>query len=301
MTVPKGFTLGGVQLNATVIEQITEFSVDPAIELFINRNGSAYDPTFVAGRSTTPRANFSSNAVAALLDAVGVTGLAIGDATSAKLFFAQLEHRAGIKAGATHFSVAINDGLIIPNSISASHNQEATMAISIAAAYDGTNLPLVLDPIATLPAYASTLQKYTVGGIKLGGTIYDVDSINVQFGISLHEFGRNGIPYTEFMGLKARDTKVTFSTKDLSLINTLTSIGSSQVDAVVFFKKITDLGWRTAPATAEHISISISDCFASPGVMSASQNNLASSSVTLTPKYDGTNAVMVVDTTAAIA
>ena len=240
-----------------------------------------------------------------MLDILG-GALALKITTTCVIYFSKMtETGAGRSSSSDHTTLTINDGLIIPRSISASHDaggggsSEAEMELEIIAEYDGTNNPLIFGT-GSLPAgNGVAVEKVTLGPVKIGSTMYHLQSSNFDFGIKEAVKGQSGGLYPEFVGVESQSPAVSGKSLNLAMQS---PFGDGALAAVIlFFRKITRGAGRTADATEEHISITMAECFLLHGEVAASQGGEATFDFTIHANYDGTNAIAVIDTTAAIA
>jgi hypothetical protein len=102
--------------------------------------------------------------------------------------------------------------------------------------------------------------------------------------------------------IMSRRPSITITSYDVAQINTLgiSGLAQSATDSHVYLRKMTENATRTADATAEHIQFSIDDGRAHVTNIGASQDAPHVASITLTPTYDGSNAIFVINTAVAI-
>ncbi len=102
-----------------------------------------------------------------------------------------------------------------------------------------------------------------------------------------------------------RQPRITIEVPDMDLAADLGIEGTAQgaTDSVIYLRKVDENGARVADdsGTGEHISFTIDAGHIGVKEGSANPNEPATLTLELTPTYDGTNEIFVIDTTAIIA
>ena len=100
-----------------------------------------------------------------------------------------------------------------------------------------------------------------------------------------------------------RQPSITIRTAEALALNTFGLAGTAQgvTDSVVYFRKKDEGGTVVANATEEHISFTVDEGIITVDDVTGPHGDILGSQVVITPTYDGTNAIMAIDTTAAIA
>lgn len=292
------FTNGAAQVNAVTIPLTTQVGMDPMIDVFMNRGSGHVDINFLAQNQRKPRGNFVSQAIKEFLDAIGISGLAID--TTAILWNYKIAENSTRSASTDHEKWTINHGIVIPRRLSVRQGGEATVSADIIAVFDGTNAAIIRGTGSIPSGSQDPASKFTLAKFNWGTTLYDSQSLDIDFGINEIVISANGDTEPTFAAIGDRTIRGTITTHDLSIRNVITPDGD--IDKAIFFlRKIAEGGTRVADATEEHISLTMTEAYAHIGSSTASQNQPATQEVIFTANYDGTNAPLVIDTTAAIA
>lgn len=294
------FTLGAASINGTMLEGIQNHSLNPGIDLYQNRGGGAIDPSFVAGRQMMSVASITATDVADVLTICGGLKPAALSSTAVLWFFKKV-HGAAFSSSSDHVSLTINDGIVVPRRISASHKGEATVELDVLATWDGSNAPYVY-AAASMPASSQVVgSKYTLGPIKLGSSYYQCQSWEIDTNMQIFHDGHSGEPFPRLASVIERDIRATITTRDLALIDTVGETGSSQTSATLWLRKLTRRSLTpVAEATSEHISFVFGSAFAYNGTVRADVGGEATQEIILCSEWNGTDEPCVVDTTAAI-
>lgn len=292
----KAFTIAGIEINGTCYRQLNTISVDPAIEKMINTGGQV-DTVFAAMLRSRPLCKFSSRNMAMFLDVVGPGGLAID--TTFNVYFASLEH-GGTRDYTDCVKATFNDGLLMINRLRASQGQEAEAQFEVYATYDGTNNPVTFATGATCPADSGAVAKYTLGPLKKGSSVLEMQDAEFALAGEVGLYGINGESFDRMACIKNRKPTISGSTLNLEHANTITPLGASDT-VTLFFRKKTNKGNSVADATAEHIKLHAAAAYLTVGSMDGSEGQEAKVQIEAQLVYDGTNDIVAVDTTSAIS
>jgi len=310
--VSKSFTLYAVYIETTdntdqLISGITNCSLDLGLQnVQLGADGAVYD-TFVALMRQQPKFTFTTKMCATALATCGVNGIKIDSDTDdvGMVFYFQQMSEGGTRGGASsNISLTVNEGLLYPVSVSASHGGEAEVTYELMVGYDGTNAPIVVAIDQSLEGTASVSESYTLGPVNINGTNMEgIQNANINFGINAMSLGADGSPYDTFQTIMRVVPSATFSTLDMEAINTL-GIGGlkqSDTDSVFYLRKMSEGGTRVANATEEHISFTVDEGKWDVQNMSAAHGSVGNANIICIPTYDSTNSPFVIDTTAAIS
>lgn len=300
--ITKMYMLGPVVVAAGQVNQIQEYAVDPGIETVAHSSDGQVDNNLVAVLQQSPRFGFTTTAIKRGLDIAGIGGYAV--AASADLYF-QAIAQAGVRSGGTtSFRLRGATGLLIPQTLQASHKQYAklTMALVLISA-DGEAAPFTGTGSVAMPTVTAADQLYTVGPAYLNGTeVEGVQDTTVDFGLDLVVEGGSGSAYPTFVGIKRRQPTITLRTTDPTLLGT-TGYFDAQgaTDSLFYFRKVAVNGTRVPAATAGHIKIAVDDGMFVCRPPGGDTDNPQMNEMVITPTWDGTNDVLAISTAAAIA
>lgn len=304
------FTLAAINLNRdtdVLIGQMVDQNIGLGISRFLEGSDGEVDNRYTAINEQKPMIGFTTTAIAVALAQAGISGVAIDVDTPATLgsleAFFHLLVEGGTRA-ATATKITINEGILIPRTLSASQGGVARFSCEAHATYDGTNDPLVLLASQTLPTVTpGVAELFTLGPVQLNGVaVNGVVDVSIDFGIELIVEGSDGEVWPRFVGIMRRQPIISFTTPDAGLLSTLGITGDAQgaTDSVVYLRKIAEGGTRELDATAEHIKISVDEGMVYVEDASASHGGRYALRCTLLPTFDGTNAVLVISTASAI-
>ena len=310
MAITNMFTLCIINLNRTtdvLLGQMVDQNIGLGISRFLEGSDGEVDNRYVSINEQKPMIGFTTTAIATALGLAGISGVGIDvdvplTLGSLEAFF-QLLVEGGTRA-ATATKLTINEGILIPRSLSASQGAVAKLSMEAHATYDGTNNPIVLLASQTIPTITpGVAELFTLGPVQINGVaVNGVTDLSVEFGIELIVEGSDGEPWPRFVAIMRRSPSISFTTPDAGLLTTLGISGKAQgaTDSVVYFRKIAEGGTRKLDATAEHIKISIDEGIINVEDASASHGSTYGLRCTITPTFDGTAAVLVIDAASAI-
>jgi hypothetical protein len=294
--------------GGAMITGIRDFNVDTAITEALNGSDGLVDPTFVTIDSQMPVISFTSTDIATVLDVIGISGLAIPitvELTDDYLdaFFMSKDEGATNYATSVHTMLTVNKGLIIPRTINASNTPPATISCDVIATYDGTNDPVVIATSQALADGAGMTTNFVCGKVSLNGAaVTSIESITIDFGIKVNPQRGGGDVWPSFVTIWERIPSITFTTTDVSQLNTLTLPGVAQAatDSIVYLRKCSAGGARVANGTSEHISFSIAQGHLQVSTIGGSHGAPLMAQLKITPSDNQSDSILAIDTTAAI-
>lgn len=298
------YTLAAVNCAGTTICGITDDNIETGITLFeIGADGSV-NLKHVGVDTVMPVINFTTMEIAKALDVTGMGGAAIS--SNAVLYLQQCTQDGTRKASTDHVTATIAAGFVQPVSISApSNGGKATMSVAIhARSTDGSTAPIAYATGATYGLTVSESEGFVAGPVSLNGSaLAGVQNTNLDFGVSVGKQTADGEIYPTFLWVQEQKPRITIETLDPTVVNTYGVTGTAQgsSDSVVYLRKVAKNGTRVANATAEHISFTVDDGMIVPTGQSGSHGSPRTGSVDLVPTYDGTAAVIVLDSSVAIS
>ena len=288
------------------IDQVSDFSFDPAINALLLGSDGAVDPTYVAVMSQSPSMALSTSALATVLAACGISGLSVvadADEFGADFYLQKLLEGGTRAVGNSHLRMRSSKGMLIPLSLTASQGALATLSMSYVPIFDGTLDPVVISNIAPLVGAPAVGEAFTLGPVYVNGAqVEGVQSVTINFGISLEVIGSDGGVWPTFVSIGSRRPTISVETTDASILNTFGLTGAAQAatDSAVYFTKMAEGSTRVADLTAEHISFTVDAGHIGVGAISATHPGRASAGLTITPTYDGTNAIIAISTATAL-
>jgi hypothetical protein len=279
-------TIGGVQ----------NWALSQQMQKIIEAAGGAVDPTFISILEHKPVLDVETR----MLTALSSVGIAGAELTTLDAYVQGLA-KYGTRS-ATSTKLTIGTGMLIPMKLTAQQGQAASFTFrAVALSSNGSAAPIAVATGATMPAHPADVV-WTIGPVKINGTTYDCEKIDVDFGIQLIVEASGGSVYPTFVSIGERKPKISLSIKDLDGVALgLTGVAQGSTDSVVYFRKMAKGGTRVTDETAEHISLTIDDGMISLDSARQQQAQRGTSEVVIETVYDGSNAIIEIDTTAAIA
>lgn len=292
-----GFNLDGVR----------DLNPDPATQQIIENAGGQVDPTFAATIQTVPMISGTVTDIATFLGGIGISGLAFPQTTvitTVEAFFTKIAKGGTRTSGSTHFKLECNEGIIVPGTLSWSQGQAATLSMQVLPTWDGTNAPFIYEDSVALPHVPSIGEMFTGGKVMINGTELDgVQGVSIDFGLTVERQNSGGNLYPEFAGITVRRPKIEIKAKNVPAWNTFGLNGTAQgsTDSVIYLQKLEKNNNILAAATAEHISITIDDGMIVTGSGGGSNNTTSEITITILPTWDGTAAILAINTATAIS
>ncbi|MBN46298.1 MULTISPECIES: hypothetical protein [unclassified Methylophaga] len=295
--------------NDVFLDQILNQSHNFNQSIIKMMSDGAADPTFSAVGKLNSDIRFSTSKVATALSKGGISGFVIdSDETNPGAEFYLQQHQPGgtRKTGSTHMKATLANGILVPMSLSAGSEEMARMEFMAVGVYDGTNAPISYTASQALPADTLTVdQMFFSGPVNINGTQFEgVQSFNVDFGVNLNRRGGDGLPYDTFVNIANRVPIIKFTTLDVEKAMTLVGangVGHTNDNCEYYLRKAANGGTRVADATEEHIKLTSYKGTILVKELSGDSGEIIGAEVEVHPVYDGTNAVIAVNTASAIA
>ncbi len=296
----RAFTIYAATLNDTLLDQIDSFDLDAGLEHFVQHLDGGVDPVFTAVKGQQPKISLSTTGVAKALAVCSIDGLQLTDGI---FYFQQLSNGGTREGGAAHLMLAADSGLVLPRSLSAGHDEVATLSYEILLLSAGGNAPLVATKNQTLNADPSADELFVAGPASINGVaLTGVQSINIEFGINEILLGGDGDVYSSFAAIMTRQPKITIELSDMDLLADLGIGGAAQgtIASRIYLRKVAKDGLRVADAAAEHICISIDAGRIHVKEGGGKPSDPARVTLEINPVYDGTNDILAINTAATI-
>jgi len=250
---------------------------------------------------------FSTLAIAAALDAVGVVGASIDDMAAGLTFYAQ-KHAQGSSrsAGAVHRKFTMTGGILVPRTLTVEHGGDATLDYEAVVTFDGVNDPVVWTDAVTLPTGFTDGERFTLGPTTLGGELLEEKTRMVlDFGITAEGEGADSDIWATLASIRTVLPSMTLDGLDIEWLKStcipLTGKQATHANSTVYLRKRKLADQFEDDATAEHIALTVDGMIVPDEAFSASDTTPGTVSLTVPLRYDGTNAPMTIDTSAAIS
>ncbi len=312
MTVSNVFSRYAVRVfpdgvSDTLIGGITEQSLPIESEVRRDRaSGDVYGRHIALVRQAVT-ASFTTYQIARALDVCGLLGLKIAATTNVGLeMFGQKWNEGGTPlSGASHMKYTIKEGLLVPRSISATHQQDATISYEALATWDETNNPVVVANNATLPSGVTDDQRFTLGKFTLGSiAVGQLTNLEIDFGITAETVGADSDVWDTFARIVAIEPMLRLRGSDLTVFDAskipLTGKAGVHADTIFYLRKRQDGSTFAPDATTEHIKFTANGLATITSGMSQSGDPPSEIEIEMPLRYDGTNVPLVINTASAI-
>jgi len=298
-----------VEASEVVLDGTSEQAVNISNTVLNDQTAGSLYSRFVPLTAQSFSCPVTTRRIKDVLDAIGTSARFFTSDTGkpgVEICWQKYAESSGGRAGSgAHIKHTIAAGCIVPVGLSASHQQDASLSYLVIPKYDGTNEPLVHNASQSLPALVGDNVRYTLGPVTLGGQSVggNVD-VNVNFGSNYNLEGSDSDIWPTFISLVSVVPSITMTGTDAAILaSKIPNAGRAMTHAnpTIFLKKRAEGGTHfVADATEEHIKLTIAG-MAFVQSYSASIGGRMQTGIQLFPKFDGTNAPIVIDTTAAIA
>jgi hypothetical protein len=315
MGVTDRYGIYGVHLNSTLCGGVT--AVDDEYDNTIRseaRSGEAF-PRFQSLVAQIGRAGFSSEALATLLDTISTTddGLVLKYSSLAAAVWAnglrmywQKYAAGGTRAtGNVHIQDKIALGIIALRRITCQHQGDAVATVEAIAAWDGTNDLIARTYNVALPSGLLDDEKFTLGPIAMGAVVFThFRSLEIDFGFEIVREGSESEIQDKYVTIRSVNPTITLRGIDpgwyaAAKIPTGT-LPCTHANTKLYLRKRLAGGGFVLDATAQHISVTANGQLKVGQIGGASGHEASEIVAMLTPKYDGTNTVLVFNTATAI-
>lgn len=294
-----------VQAGATLIDGIQSLGINTGTELIRGGGDGQVTHQMLTIGNQRPGMTFSTVKLAVALAAIGIDGFKIA---AGSVFTAWLQAYAeGGKrtAGATHEKFIVNEGIIVPRTLTASHNGAGSIDYELIATYDGANEPILPTSNQALAGTPANDALHGAGPVKINGTLIpNIQEITIDFGIELIVGGGDSGVWPTFVAIDGQVPVITIRTTDVTQLQKLGLTGAAQgvTDSVVFLRKFAADGARVPDVTAEHISFTIDQGIIHVSDMSASHEggSGAEATIVIAPSDDGISSIIAINTAVAI-
>ena len=288
------YTISSVKHATTVINGISDYSLPSGVQQLLISGSGDIDPGFVAIGKINPQFTFTTSQIkAALAGLGGIAGITIADSNF--LFWLQKVTESVTRSGSVHDKVAVIQGLLVPQTLTATDGGLATISyLVIPTSADGVISPFDLTASQTLDAgQVAAAQAYTLGDISLNGATLDgPKSVTVNFGLAVDISG--GKLYPTDVAIMKRNPTITISCMDID--ETFGAAGWGLVgqaqdtsDSVINFDDMLEGGIRgTTPVT-----VTIDEGNMHFNNVQGADGSTLGVDITLTPTFDGTAAIML--------
>lgn len=287
-----------------IIDQVEASSLAMNPSKNIKSSAGDVDPTFAGYNGFAPAFKVTTEMIAQFLGAVGISGLVIS-ANPTSLYNRAVDLTTALRKGSSsHQKFACNAGIIVPRQLTVGVQSVAKImfdVIGINAA--GSTNPITKSESVSLPSMNGVGEQFYFGKAMINGTeLEGVQDMTFDFGLDVVVKQSAGAIYPQLVYIQSRKPKFTFKVNDADSLADLglTGLAQGSTDSAIYLRKGAANGIRVADATTEHISFAIDDGIITVPDKGGSHGSENQTSVEIDPIFDGTNAIVVVSTAAAI-
>lgn len=311
------FSLYAVSFGSEgVFSQIKSQRISPGLQQMLASGDGAIDPSFAAAIRSEPICAFTTTQVATALGICGMDGIAIPTNAQNLDFWFRKRASGGIfDSGSEHVRLRIANGLLVPRPIVVRAGDPEGAAIGFEAhpiSSDGAAHPISISKSQAAPVHAvETAELYTVGACYLNAVQFGTDEIQeitIDPGLDVRRLFGEGSIYPRHAAIYARNPSIRFTIYDVSTLDQATGLGmtgkTAGANTRIFLQKMEEgaaLISGTAAPDEVHIKFRIREGRIQWDPVDAMHQNDATVPVVVTPTYDGTNAIIEIDTTAFIS
>jgi hypothetical protein len=282
-----GTTVGGIQGGSSIDDGAT-----------VERAPGDGDVAsrFASVVSHMPMAQMASTDIAAVLAETGTTGAD----TSFAGYSAKMQNAAKV-SGANSVEIAFAEALVLPRGLRASAGGNAEITFEVMGYSSSGGAPSAVDTTASLPSGAGVSDVWTLGPVSVNGTAINVSSSSVNFGLQTSQELPDGLVTPKAILVTSWAPSVSFSAIDVAQVHGAVAAGGTAIGVgtvEMWFRKRSEGGKLVADGTASHIKVTMTEGMVTVGATSGERQGV---NVTVTPSFDGSNAIMQVSTGAAIS
>lgn len=302
--VPHSAHINNGTVNAW-INGLSSWGVGPGVRLMEVSAGSAVDREFVAVSGISPSIPVGTCDLS-FLSTCGRDGVVITGAAGFTAYMREVAYGVTPTAIGTsnHITAVVTNGLIIPVSVSASHQGMAELQLMLHATQGaGSTNPIVYAVAQAIASGAGqTANVYTGGPVKFtsgAGSRFcqGIMQQRVNFGIGAQVFADTSEVYDTQVAILSRMSTFEFTTADVELISEIGD-GLKLTAFAMYFRQKDANGQNVASATATHIGVSSTSGIITPGSVNLRHGAPGEESFTFTPVLN-TN-LITISTTSAI-
>lgn len=287
-----------------IIDQVeaSGFNTNPSRN--IKSSAGDIDPTFAGYNGFSPLGRGTTEAIAQFLAAVGINGLIVSSYPTS-IYNRIVDLATGLRGGASvHQKLAINAGIIVPRQLSVGVQSPARLTFEIIGVNAaGSTNPVTKSETVSLPSMSGVSEQFYFGKAMINGAeLEGVQNLVIDFGIQLGiRKGAQAI-YDQLVYIEGRRPKLMLDVDDAEALADIGLTGAAQgsTDSAIYLRKGAANGIRVADGTGEHISFSIDDGIIDAPEKGGSHPSPLGTKVEINPIFDGSNAIVVISTSATI-
>ncbi len=290
------YIVGGIKINSTLIPYESA-NVSPELQKMLLNSDARAGHSFTGIETAEPMVKVTTPALASVLDIVGLGGAVL---TAVEVYL--IKHGSvGLTSGSAHRKLSGTAAVVRVDSISAGKGA-AKLVIEIYASEDGTNAAWVLTDGVALPTSPRVTDVWYQGPLYLDDTEYEIEESTFSPNQEVIKRHSNGDVGPSFIGLLPSKPTMSVKSADGILHGLADAYGANVGPVTLFYRKGSEGdGLRVADATATHISLTIPSALMTPDGIDGTPGKAVEFGVMFDARDDGTNSLVTLDTTTAIA
>lgn len=290
------YVIGGIELNGATAVPYSRAELAPNIEKALLNSDAISGHSFTGVRMAGPICRFTTPAIKSVLDITGMVGVVL---TAFEIHL--IKHDAvAVASGSSHRKLSMTSAVAQIESISTS-NGYAELTVAIHGVFDGTNAVWANDNAAALPTSPRVTDVWYQGPVYLTTTLYRVEQMTISPNAEVIKRHSNGEVGPAFVGLRPVTPSISFTEGAGALHAAAGAFGANVGPVTIFLRKGAEgSSLRVADATETHISLVVPSAYMTPNDLSGQPREDVGFGVDLDIRYDGSNAIWTLDTTAAI-
>jgi hypothetical protein len=285
MSVTTKYRRHAAVFNTDVVDQITQMAVSDGKEVFGEAGGGQLYPLGQYILAGLPGAQFTTRGIAKALDQCGGLGGSIADEAAGLILYAQ-QAAAGATCttGSNHRKYTFTAGLILPRTLRCEFGGNAELTYDVIPTSDGSTNPLAFTDSVALPTLG-TEELFTLGPFKWGNEVLaQCKSLTIDFGITAAVEAADSDIFPSFASITSIQPTITLTGTDIQWLKS----------------DVVPQAGLPGVASMEHISFTAAGLAWIEAPFDASGHAAAEATLQAQLLYDGSNAPLVIDTTADI-
>ncbi len=290
------YIVGGIKINSTLIPYESA-NISPELQKALLNSDARAGASFTGIDTAEPMVKVTTPALATVLN---ITGLAGSVLTAVEVYL--IKHGSvGLASGSVHRKLTGTAAVVRVDSISAGKGA-AKLSLEIYASEDGTNAAWVVTDGVALPTSPRVTDIWYQGPLYLGATEYQIEESTFSPNQEVMKRHSNGEVGPTFIGLMPAKPTLGVKSGDGVLHGLAGAYGDNVGPVTMFYRKGAEGdGLRVDDATETHISLTVASALMTPDGIDGSPGKAVEFGVMFDARDDGTNSVVALDTTAAIA
>lgn len=291
-------TLGLVDIaTPDVTLGVDRWGLSTGLQKLIEGSSGQVDDTHVSILSQSPMLTIGTKSLKAGLTAIGYAGAQI---TNADAYLQQLA-KYGTRE-ATGVRIRMASGLAVPRRLSASQGAKAMLEYELLGlSADGATAIVTAATGEAIPAGGTVSEAFTLGPVSLNGTDYEVESVDIEFGLVAAAEACSGQVYPTFASVMERHTVLRIGVLDLDAVDAFDASGvwaeaQGVTDSLIYFRQKEAGAGNWADNQSKHVKITCDDGLIEFGGCEPTHGGRTVFNLIYTPIYDGTNLPLVIAT-----